>query len=87
MNPKLKDIKRRWSGYGGVEFYWHNKSAQLLLEPGNGYLYSNQLPEGYPGVYIVWAKDKKQLRQSFAPWLRWLPTPILWRMKIWLLTH
>jgi hypothetical protein len=87
MDYKTIARTRRWTGYESVKYYWHNKSAELLLTPGNGILYKEHLPDGYPSVYIVWAKDDKQLRQLTAPWLRWLPCWLLWRLRIWLLTR
>jgi len=29
-------------------------------------------------------RDDQQLRRSFQPWLRWLPSPILWRISVWM---
>lgn len=78
MKPKLKDIKRRWPGYESCAFYWHNQKAQDVLDNKTN----------TPGsVYVVWARNTEHLHREFPIWLRWLPTPILWRMKIWLLTH
>lgn len=65
---------KRWPGYETVRYYWHNQKAADVLADRD---------ETSGNVYIVWARDKKDLRSRFYPWLRWLPAPILWRSLVW----
>ena len=29
-------------------------------------------------------KNDAELRESFRPWLRWLPARLLWKISVWL---